>query len=61
LAAAADNVATPWVFSQDLGFYPTLGYGVFHEDFGISGFFKFKLTETTFFPVVSTEMLINFK
>ena len=35
------SVATPWLFSQDLGFFdPTLGYGVFHKNLGFSGFFK---------------------
>src|SRR6218665_3278673 len=38
------SVATPWVFSQDLGFFdPTLGYGLLgfvHEDHGFCRFFK---------------------
>jgi len=40
--ALSISVATPWVFSQDLGFFdPTLGYGFFHEGLGFFlGFFK---------------------
>ena len=40
--AVVASVAIPWVFSQDLGFfYPTMGCGVFHEDFGFfCGFVK---------------------
>ena len=36
------RVATPWVFSQDLGFFdPILGSGFYHEDLGFFlGIFK---------------------
>src|SRR6218665_1802555 len=68
------NVATPWVFSKDLGFFDqTLGSGFFHEYLGILsrafkspwgflGLFKFSW-EKMFFLVVfpkGKELLIDF-
>ena len=45
------SVATPWFFSQDLGFFnSTLGYGLFPEDLGL--FMGFYIYEKRFFPVV---------